>query len=110
MPRLLTALLALAVAIATLAGCGGGEDRASLAIRTAERRGTAVVVTTECAGDVVAETQPDPAGSGLVEVSLWGSPKVGRCAPEVVLEAIPADQVKVVDAATGQVVDIDPAD
>lgn len=108
MRRALPTLVLVCVAAAALAGCGGGEERASLAIDRAERRGDVVVLTTECADDVEVEARPDPAGSGLVQVSLWGAPVVGRCAPEVEVE-VPAEQAKLVDAATGQVVDIEPA-
>lgn len=84
----------------------GDEPRTSLAIAEARRVGDQVVVTTECAVGVEAEVRPDPAGSGLVQVSLWGRPEVGRCEPEVVLDDLPADALKLVDAATSQVVDI----
>ena len=101
-------LLALPLGAAALAGCGGGEERASLAIDRAERHGDAIEITTECASDLEAEVRPDPAGSGLLQISVWGAPEVGRCASELAIIGVPVDQTKVVDAATGQVVDITP--
>lgn len=94
-------------ASALLGACGGGEDRVALAVDEARRTGDVVVVSTECADEVRAELRPDPQGSGLVQVSLWGRPQVGRCQPTTTIE-VPVDQTKLVDAATGQVVDIEP--
>ena len=107
MPLRRAVALGAVVGLLALAGCGGSEGRASLAVDGARRDGRLVIVTTECADHLAVEVRPDPAGSGLVEVSLWGRPRLGRCQASTAVDGIPADQPKLVDAATGQVVDID---
>lgn len=100
----LAALVAAATAIS--AGCSADHQRTALAIDEIVVHATTVRATTECADDVTAEVRPDPKGSGLLEVSLWGRPKVGRCHPSVDLDDVPTDTAKVVDGATSQVIDV----
>jgi hypothetical protein len=96
------------VGLVSLTACGGGEERVSLAIDAAEHVDGAVLLRTACATDIEVEARPDPAGSGLVQVSLWGRPEIGRCRPTVEVEGIGGDATALVDAATAQVVDIAP--
>lgn len=102
------AVLVVAALAVTLAGCGGDEERVALAIDEARRTGDGVELSTECASSLEVQVRPDPAGSGLVQVSLWGRPELGRCAATIALDEVPADATKLVDAATSQVVDIRP--
>ena len=88
-------------------GCGREAKRTALAVREARTDSGAVVVTTECADQITFELHPDPLGSGLTQVSLWGYPTVGRCRPEIHLNGVDASTTKLVDAATGQVVSVD---
>ncbi|MCB1040366.1 MAG: hypothetical protein R2701_08085 [Acidimicrobiales bacterium] len=107
--RRLARLAPIAVAAASalsVASCGADQGRTSLAIEEISAVDGAVRATVECATAVTAEVRPDPAGSGLLEVSLWGDPKVGRCHPEVPLLEVPSGTEKVVDGATGQVVEV----
>lgn len=91
------------VVVAILAGGGGGgEPRVALAVQRAERAGDVVLLTVECADDLEVDQQPDPAGSGLPQITVWGSPKMGRCVPPVAVDALAGDEF--VDGASSQVV------
>jgi hypothetical protein len=103
----LAALVAAGSALIT--GCGGGEERVALAIDEARRSGGTVELSTECASSLEVQVRPDPAGSGLAQVSLWGRPELGRCTATIALDELPADATKLVDATTSQVVEIQPA-
>lgn len=92
------------MATLALGGCGGGERHVALAIQTAERSDGAVVLTVECATDLEVERAPDPEGSGLVQVTVWGDPANGTCDPQVELDDL--DQEKFVDGASSQVVTV----
>ncbi|MBX3283747.1 MAG: hypothetical protein R2746_06605 [Acidimicrobiales bacterium] len=92
-------LLSIAVALAVLASCGPDEAGTALAIRSTRwDRAGRLVATTECADAVRAEVVGD-------DVRITGTPKVGRCRPQVVLEVPPGTR-SVTDAATGMVVDL----
>ncbi|WP_426573367.1 hypothetical protein [Aquihabitans sp. McL0605] len=71
----------------------------------------------ECADHVRVEVRPDPAGSGLPQVTVWGRPRIGRCTPtdatiNTLQLARDAQQrgepvpTKIVDGATSQVVSL----
>jgi hypothetical protein len=103
--RRLLAVVATAVAAAlALTGCGGGEQHVALAIQKAERADGAVRFTVECAEDIEVDQRPDPAGSGLIQVTVWGDPQVGTCHPEATAEGLSGDRL--VDGASSQVVHI----
>jgi hypothetical protein len=111
MPLLARRLLAVAatavVAALALAGCGGGEEHVALAVQKAERPNGTVILHVECAEDIEVEQRPDPAGSGLQQVTVWGDPKVGRCDPtnQAALNDLAEDEF--VDGATSQVVHVE---
>ena len=91
------------VPLLALAGCGGDEDHASLAIEKAEWADpTHLFVFSECA--IIDDVEVDRSGK-LVEVSLWGAPKNGTCNDWVVVK-VDAGTTKIVDGATSQVVDL----
>ena len=98
-------------AAAWLSACGGPAPRTALAIEDAHwtARGT-LVVTTECADDVEVEVGADHGGSDLMEVTLWGRPRVGRCRPSLEVPLDPGVRAtrpsQVVDGTTSMVVDI----
>ena len=104
--RLLAVAAAVVVAVLALTGCGGGEEHVALAIERAERPDGTVVLHVECADDVEVALGPDPAGSGLPQVTVWGDPKVGTCDTEGRLSGsdLPGDQF--IDGATSQVVTV----
>ncbi|MCU1371808.1 MAG: hypothetical protein JWO77_3002 [Ilumatobacteraceae bacterium] len=103
--RRLVALAATAVVAAlALTGCGGGEDHVALAIQQAERPHGTVVFTVECAEEIEVELAPDPAGSGLEQVTVWGNPRTGTCHPDAASDDLAGDQF--VDGATSQVVTV----
>jgi hypothetical protein len=89
------------VAALALTGCGGGEDHVALAIQEAVRTDGAVVLTVECASDVDVEVRPDPDGSGLQQVTVWGDPETGTCHPDATVD-LAGDRF--VDGASSQVV------
>ena len=108
-PLALVALVAAGASTLLLASCGTDETGAVLAIDEATWAADGRLrLTTECAGDVAVELGADAGGSDLLQVTLRGEPKVGRCHPAVVV-AVPAGTTKVIDAATSQVVDLPPA-
>ena len=103
-----TAVVGVAALLATLAlaGCGGGEDRVALAVQGAERQEGVVLLTVECAAAIEVEQRPDPEGSGLQQVTVWGSPETGTCHPDVRLDDLAEDRF--VDGASSQVVTVAP--
>lgn len=103
--RLLAVAATAVVAALALTGCGGGEDHVALAIQRAERVDGGVTFTVECADAVEVAVRPDPEGSGLQQVTVWGDPKVGTCVPDARTSEVEADRF--VDAATSQVVTVD---
>ena len=105
--RRLVAVAATAVVAAlALTGCGGSEQHVALAVQRAERPDGIVVLHVECAEDVEVELGPDPSGSPLPQVTVWGDPVVGRCDAKGRLDGqdLPGDAF--VDGATSQVVTI----
>ena len=76
----------------------------ALAIHRAERPHGTVVLTVECATNIEVDQRPDPAGSGLEQVTVWGDPQMGRCHPDVGLNDLAQDRF--VDGATSQVVEV----
>lgn len=104
------ASLALALGLAvSLVGCGTGADRTALAVTDHRWVGTdRLAVHTECADDVRAEVGEDLDGSGLTQITVWGTPRWGRCAPEVVV-SLPTGTPQVVDGTTGTVIDLVPS-
>lgn len=106
--RRLVAVAATAVVAAlALTGCGGGEEHVALAIQKAERPHGTVILHVECAEDIEVEQRPDPEGSGLQQVTVWGDPKVGTCDPvdQAALNDLGEDRF--VDGATSQVVTVE---
>jgi len=95
------------VATLALGGCGGGEQRVALAIQRAERPDGVVVFHVECADDVEVELRSDPAGSGLLEVTVWGDPQVGTCDTKGRASARDLAGDRFVDGATSQVVTVE---
>lgn len=106
LPRLAVAVAALAVALgpAALTGCGTQQGRTALAITSARRTAGRVVLRVECADQLTVERGRDASGSDLVQVTVWGRPRVGRCRPALVLRGLPGDAF--VDGTTSQVVHI----
>ena len=98
--------MVLVGAVLAISACGADQPKTSLAIERVSVVDGIVRATTECADEVRADVRPDPAGSGLLEVSLWGTPKLGRCHRAIALDDVSPDTTKLVDAATGQVVDV----
>jgi hypothetical protein len=82
------------------------EDHVALAIQRAERPDGIIVFHVECADDVRVEVRPDPAASGLSQVTVWGSPKTGTCDTKARLSARDMYGTQFVDGATSQVVTI----
>lgn len=104
--RRLVAVAATAVVAAlALTGCGGGEEHVALTIQKAERPHGTVELTVECATDIEVDLRPDPAGSGLEQVTVWGNPKMGTCRPDASSNDIAGDRF--VDGATSQVVTVE---
>ena len=109
-PRRLLAIAATAlVAVLSLAGCGGGEQHVALAIQSAERPNGTVLLHVECATDIEVDQRPDPAGSGLQQVTVWGNPKMGTCDPTNRAALNDLSDDRFVDGATSQVVTVDPS-
>lgn len=108
MPPFVRRVIAVAatavVAALALGGCGGGEEHVALAIQEAERLDGAVVLTVECATSIEIDQRPDPEGSGLDQVTVWGDPENGTCHPVAQLDGFEADQF--VDGASSQVVTV----
>lgn len=105
--RRLVAVAATAVVAAlALTGCGGGEQHVALAIGEAQRADGTVVFTVECADGIEVDQRPDPAGSGLEQITVWGNPKTGTCHPDAGVDDLTGDQF--VDGATSQVVTVEP--
>ena len=105
--HLAVAAVALVIAAAALAGCGGGEQHVALAVRdTAWVSATELAVTTECA-EVTEATFEPAAGAQPATLTIWGDPKLGTCDPALVIP-VPAGTTKVVDAASSEVVDLPP--
>lgn len=102
--RAALAALASAAALAP-AGCSADAPRTALAIRSAEMKPGGLRVTTECATDLEVESGPDHGGSDLLEITVWGRPRMGRCHPSVLVE-VPPDQTTFVDGTTSTVVDV----
>lgn len=96
---------------------GADSSRTALAIQKATSFGFGggVLLHVECADHVTVERRPDPAGSGLEQITVWGRPRVGRCLPDVrigfgvgprVDADHPAGPIKFVDGASSQVVTV----
>lgn len=101
-------VLAVAMGVAALAGCGIDQGRTALAITAATRTADGgLVIAAECAKRLEVHVGPDHGASDLPEVTIWGVPEVGRCTPEIAV-AVPPGTTKVVDGATSQVVDLSP--
>lgn len=101
----IVAVVLLVVGVAALgAATRPSEDRVALAIQKAVRPNGTVVFTVECATDIEVEQSMDPAGSGLIEVTVWGKPKVGRCDPSNQAADNDLGVDRFVDGATSQVV------
>lgn len=98
-------------AVAIGAATRPSEDRVALAIQKAERPNGTVLFHVECADDIEVEQRPDPAGSGLIQVTVWGRPRVGTCEPwnpgGAADDDLGVDQF--VDGATSQVVTVSPS-
>jgi hypothetical protein len=105
--RILAVTATAVVAALALGGCGGGEEHVALAIREAERQGGSVHLTVECASNIEIDRRPDPEGSGLDQVTVWGDPQSGTCNPDARLDDLAADRF--VDGASSQVVTVAPA-
>ncbi|MFN8017760.1 MAG: hypothetical protein U0P45_06525 [Acidimicrobiales bacterium] len=82
------------------------EQRVALAIHEAVRPHGTVIFTVECATDIEVRQAPDPAGSGLTQVTVWGRPKVGRCDPSDLAADNDLSSDTFVDGATSQVVHV----
>jgi hypothetical protein len=112
LPRL--ALVGVALCLAWAVGLGiawiddgGGADAGPAALAIADTEWadpTHVFVYTECA--TPSHVEVDRSGE-IPTVAVWGEPRVGRCR-EWVLVKVPAGTTKLTDAATSQVVDLDP--
>ena len=96
---------------------GADAGRTALAIQRATPFGFGggVLLQVECADQVTVERRPDPAGSGLEQITVWGRPRVGRCHPDVrvgfgvgarIDADHPAGPLKFVDGASSQVVTV----
>lgn len=98
-------LIGLVASITMLGACSRNQ-RTALAIGEARWHGnSAVVLTTECATDLDAEVGPDRSGTGLTEITLWGSPSIGTCRPSLSV-SVHADTTHIVDGATSMVVEL----
>jgi hypothetical protein len=101
--RVAAGVCAAALVGAMVAGCGANEERVALSIVDTEWADDShLVIYTECAE--LDDVEIDRTGE-LVEVSLWGAPKFGRCRDRMVLSVEPGT-TKITDAATSQVVDL----
>lgn len=93
------------VAASVLAGCGGDDGRTALAIDRAEVVDGGIVLLGECADRLEADVSPDPGGSGLTQVTLWGRPRIGRCRARLQVDLVSAPD-KIVDGATSMVISV----
>ncbi|NLD77583.1 MAG: hypothetical protein GX643_13055 [Acidimicrobiales bacterium] len=101
----LSGLALLAASITVLGACGRNQ-RTALAIEDVRWHGTAaILLTTECATDLEVEVGPDNSGTGLTEITLWGSPSVGTCESSLSV-SIDAGTARIVDGATSMVIDL----
>lgn len=111
MPAFVRRLVAVAatavVAALALTGCGRGEQHVALAVHRAERPDGVVVLHVECADRVQVDLGPDPAGSGLPQVTVWGDPQIGTCDAKGRISGRDLPGPQFVDGATSQVVTID---
>ncbi len=112
-------LLGAAAWIAATDHRGADAGRTALAIQEATTFGFGggVSLQVECADQVTIERAPDPSGSGLEQITVWGRPRVGRCHPDAQV-AFPLEPVtpgksrqplKFVDGTTSQVVTVSSA-
>ena len=103
-PMLMTSVLLVGTTV--VSGCTSTEGRTALAIERTGRGGNGtLVVYTECADiDEVAVTA-DHGGSPLREVTVWGRPKIGRCASRAEV-SVAASETQIVDGATSMVLDL----
>lgn len=110
-PLIVAVVLLAIAAVAIGAATRPDEGRVALAIQEAERPNGTVLLHVECADDIEIETRPDPAGSGLLQVTVWGHPKVGTCEPwnpgDAAMNDLPDDRF--IDGATSQVVVVAPS-
>ena len=100
------ALVLLAVIVLVGRATRPSEARVALAIQRAVRPHGTVIFTVECATDIEVRQAPDPAGSGLTQVTVWGRPKVGRCNPTNLAADGDLGSDTFVDGATSQVVHV----
>jgi hypothetical protein len=100
------ALVVVGVAIVG-AATRPSEDRVALAIQGAERPNGTVILHVECADDITIEQRPDPEGSGLEQVTVWGSPRTGTCDPTDRAALSDLREDRFVDGATSQVVTVE---
>ncbi|MGI8755309.1 MAG: hypothetical protein ACR2MB_05510 [Acidimicrobiales bacterium] len=105
--RILVGVALVGPASWTLVSCGLHQGRTALAIQSARRPNATVLLKVECADDIEIDEGPDPAGSGLEQVTVSGRPRVGRCHPSIGLNDLGGDRF--VDGATGQVVEVSPS-
>lgn len=103
--------MALTVVMAVvLSATACRPDESSTALAVTDHRWVApgrLEVGTECADDVSAELGQDHGGSGLVQITLTGAPRLGRCTPTVTVE-LPPETDRVVDGTTSMVIDLGP--
>ena len=111
-------LLGAAAWISATHGLGADAHRTPLAIESATSFGFggAYRLKVECADHVTVEVRPDPSGSGLPEVTVWGRPRVGRCHPDATFGGGVGPRIdphnptphprKIIDGATSQVVSL----
>jgi hypothetical protein len=107
---LIVAIVLVAVGVVAIgAATRPSEDRVALAIQKATRPNGTVLFHVECADDIEVEQRTDPEGSGLIQVTVWGRPRVGTCEPWDPGGAADNDLAvdQFVDGATSQVVTVE---
>jgi hypothetical protein len=107
----LLAIIAIALAVTVLTACGNDDREMSLAIEDVRwsdapspvRNGRSVVFVVECADDIEVTLYSD--GAAIPAYEVRGKPRLGRCRTEV-RSAVFGDGTKIIDFATGEVVDL----